>query len=286
MTTVIRDDAGRQLHKVTTRRKPPSARCGLCGWSETADPPGGRAEARALAIEHLNRPPDWPVFRLGQASRIGGRAINAGHTTVFVDDVLGEVVAWALADGLSDTQDAADAAHLVADTAVRLVYGYRLDAVDAVLAAGQLLREHQDRTGSQGDAAMVLAVSRGDLDLDGYELAWVGEARGYELREGQLIRLTVGAPAAVTASVATATAIQIGTTSTRDQRSRLVLASGGVHQPVPHAVMTDLVAGTADPRHAAHLLTLAPPAHAGLGNAAAMVIDPVATGLSVPGALV
>lgn len=152
---------------------------------------------------------------------------------------------------------------------MRLAFGHRLDAVEAVLAAGQLLREHQDRTGSHGDAVMVLAL-----------------ARGYELREGQLIRLTVGAPAAVTASVATATAIQIGTTSTCDQRSRLVLASGGVHQPVPHAVMTDLVASTADPRLAAHLLTLAPPAHAGLDNAAAMVIDPVTTGLSVPGALV
>jgi serine/threonine protein phosphatase PrpC len=306
MTILARDHTGRPLHKVTTTRStPPLARCGLCGWSEIADPPGGRAEARALARHHLDRPPTWPVFRLGQASRIGGRTVNADHSAVFVDDALGEVVAWAVADGIGDRPGAAEAAHLAADTAVRMAFGHRLGAVDALLAAGDLLREHQERTGSSGDAVMVLAIARGEPDEDGYELAWVGDCRGYEQRAGQLVQLTVDHTAAeaerarirenygdlatapdwliqrtsrlehiVTTSVATATADEIGTVSTVDQRARLVLTSDGVHKPVPHTVLTELATGTADPRRAAHLLTLAGARHGGTDNATALVIDP------------
>lgn len=307
MTILTRDRAGRPLHKVATSRTTPLlARCGLCGWSEIADPPGGRAEARALARQHLDRPPAWPVFHVGESSLIGGRTHNADRSAVFVDDALGEVVAWAVADGIGDSPDAADAAHLAADTAVRLAFGHRLGAVDALLAAGQLLREHRARTDSDGDAVMVLAIASGEPDQDGYELAWVGDCRGYELRDGHLFQLTVDHTAAeaererireeygdldtapdwllgrtsrlehiVTTTVATATANQVGTVHTVDQRSRLVLTSDGVHKPVPHATLAELITGAQDPRRAAHLLTLAGAQHGGTDNATAQVVDPV-----------
>jgi PPM family protein phosphatase len=307
MTTVARDREGRLLHKVTTTRTtPPLARCGLCGWSETADLPGGRAEARALARQHLRRPPQWPMFHVGRASLIGGRTVNADDAAVFVDDTFGEVIAWAVADGIGDSQDAADAARLAAETAVRQVFGHGLRPAAALLTAGERLREHRAQTGSDGDAVMVLAVARGVPDLDGYELAWVGDCRGYELRDGQLVQLTVDHTAAevqrawlreiygtldaapdqarrgltalehiVTTSVATATAAEIGTTSTADQRTRLMLTTDGVHKPVPRDALTELVITTEDPRSCAHLLTLAGGRHGGTDNATALVVDPV-----------
>lgn len=209
---------------------------------------------------------------LGQSSRIGGRTVNADRAAVFVDDALGDVVAWAVGDGIGDRPGAA---RLAADTAVRLAVGHRLGAVDALLAAGQLLRDHQERTGSEGNAVMVPGIARGEPDVYGHELAWGGDCRRYGLREGQLVQLTVEHTSAERArtreqfgdldtapdwlhqrtfrlehilTTSAATATEIGTASATDQRTLLVLTSDGVQKPIPHDVLTELVIGTADPR--------------------------------------
>ncbi|WP_410646269.1 hypothetical protein [Amycolatopsis sp. cmx-4-54] len=52
MLHVLRDTTGQALHKVAVVQprpdRPPRALCGLCGWSETADPPGDTPK-RALS---------------------------------------------------------------------------------------------------------------------------------------------------------------------------------------------------------------------------------------------
>lgn len=305
MTSVIRADrTGRVLHKVSTHRAGPHghpiAICSLCGWSESADPPGGRAEARALARQHLNRPPDWPVFHRGLASLIGGRRTNADYAAVFVDDVFGDTAAWALADGIGDRPGAAEAARIAATTAVRAAFGRRIDPAEALLAArDEILRHDID-----GDTVMVVAVAH--EQHEGYELAWVGDCRGYESRDGHLRQLTTDHTLAeetrawlrenyddpdsvpgwyahrlpswehvVTSSVATATADTIGRTSTPDRETRLLLTSDGVHKPVPHDVLAQLVASTDNVETAAHRIALAGPRHGGTDNSTALLIDPV-----------
>lgn len=306
MLHVLRDTTGRALHKVAAVQprpsEPPRALCGLCGWSETADPPGDHAEARALARQHLERPASWPVFHRGRASLTGGRRVNADHAAVFVDDVTGEVTAWAVADGIGDSPEAATAARVAASTAVRALYGSGLDPAAAVLAA----RDELARRELEGDAVMVVAAAR--AGGDGYELAWVGDCRGYELRDGRLIQLTTDHTVAeetrawlreaysyhepppgwyahhlprwehiVTTTVATATAPAIGSATTGDHTTRLLLTTDGVHKSVPHDTLSALVATASSVLAGAHQIARAGIQHRGHDNATALLIDPVVT---------
>ncbi|OXM42775.1 serine/threonine protein phosphatase [Amycolatopsis thailandensis] len=304
MLHVLRDTTGRALHKVATVQprpdEPPRALCGLCGWSETADPPGDHTEARSLAREHLHRPAEWPVFHRGRASLTGGRRVNADHSAVLVDDACGEVTAWAVADGIGDTPEAAHAARVAASTAVRALYGSRLAPADAILAA----RDELTRRAPDGDAVMIVAAAR--AGGDGYELAWVGDCRGYELRDGHLIQLTTDHTVAeetrawlreaysqheeppgwyahhlprwehiVTTTVATATTADIGRATTGDQTTRLLLTTDGVHKQVPHDTLATLVSTASSVRAGAHRIARAGIEHGGQDNATALLVDPV-----------
>jgi len=165
---------------------------------------------------------------------------------------------------------------LAATTAVQWAFGNQATPAGALLAAGDRLRDHRKRTEQPGDAVMVVAVARGEPDLDGFEVAWVGDCRAYELRGNRLVQLTVDhARTDVMRTVASANPSSIGTVSTADQRSRLVLTSKGVHQRVSHDDLTTLIAGTEDVRRCAHLITVAAVRRTGSQNATALVVDRV-----------
>ncbi|WP_410646270.1 PP2C family protein-serine/threonine phosphatase [Amycolatopsis sp. cmx-4-54] len=220
---------------------------------------------------------------------------------MFVDDVTGEVTAWAVADGIGDNPEAAAAARTAATTAVRALYGRGLDPAAALLAARHELLNRQP----DGDTVMVVAAAR--AGGEGYELAWVGDCRGYELRDGRLCQLTTDHTVAeearawlreaysvhepppgwhahhlprwehiVTTTVATASAATIGRAATRDHTTRLLLTTDGVHKHVPHDTLTTLAAAS-DVRTGAHRIARAGTEHGGHDNATALLVDPVVT---------
>ncbi|RSM68708.1 hypothetical protein DL991_41300 [Amycolatopsis sp. WAC 01375] len=261
MLHVLRATTGQALHKVAAVQprpdEPPRALCGLCGWTETAAPPGNHAEARALARQHLERPAARPVFHRSRASLTGDRRVNADHAAVFVDDVTGEVTAWAVADGIGDNPDAAHAARVAASTAVHARYGSRLDPAGAVLAA----RNELARRELVEDAVMVVAAAR--AGGDGYELAWVGDCRGYEFRDNRLNQLTTDHTVAEEARA-----------WLREAYSHHEAAPGWCSHHLPrweHMVTTTVATATAS------VIGRAGTEHGGRDNATALLVDQVVT---------
>lgn len=313
MSNIARSNTGRVLHKTFTSRArsghPPTALCGLCGWSETADPPGGPSEARALAREHLAWPLDWPVFHRGVSSRIGDRAHNTDHAGIRVDGASGAGSAWAVADAGADTDLAARAAQALARDTVDRVVGHQIDLAAALSCAVEDLDPSLRTTLScfTGTAGIPAAVAATAAPCDeGYTIAWVGNCRAYEVRDGRLVQLThnhtwaqrirdhqlakhpPAAPPpsswdtrdrtrAVTYTGVRAHVPAVSRTVTDGLRRRLVLTTDGVHDPVPHHVLTELAVDTADPIACANLLTSAAIRHGSTDNATALVVDPIPT---------
>ncbi|TWP54251.1 serine/threonine protein phosphatase [Lentzea tibetensis] len=170
------------------------------------------------------------------ASSEGMRLHNA-------DAVLAAGHAFALADGIGDNPAAARAAQVAVAAAVRAP-----DAVSGVLAAQEAL------SACIGDTVLVVATPR----ADGYEVAWVGDARAYHWDGDTLTLLTTDQTVAeyfrsrgavpaprmehvVTNTVRHCTPDNIGRTTVRS--GRLVLTSDGVHGPLPHAALTAIAGG-------------------------------------------
>ncbi|GLZ28638.1 serine/threonine protein phosphatase [Lentzea sp. NBRC 105346] len=195
------------------------------------------------------------------ASSLGLRQCNA-------DAVASGDPVFALADGIGDNPAAAHAARLAADAAV--LAG---DPVAGVLAASAALGS------AAGDAVLVVAAAR----HDGYDVAWVGDARAYHWDGDTLSLLTrdqtvaeyfrsrgaVPAPRmehVVTNTVRHCTPDNIGRASVGS--GTLVLTSDGVHGVLSHAEIA-AIAGGGDA--AARLVRAA--LHAGgTDNATALVV--------------
>ncbi|PWW62352.1 PP2C family protein-serine/threonine phosphatase [Actinokineospora spheciospongiae] len=201
----------------------------------------------------------------------GERTVNADAVASFPDPRTGRV-RYALADGVGDDPGAARAARVAAAAAVRSGLG----AAEAVLAAQAEVRE-----AGSGDCVLVVAVP----DADGYDIAWVGDARAYAWTAGGLRALTTdhtlaqyfrdhGTPVTprmehlVTTSVRTVEPHRVGTARVSEPAS-LLLTSDGVHKALGDAVMARVLRYSAD---AAAALVEAATAAGTSDNATALVV--------------
>ncbi|HVK21158.1 MAG TPA: serine/threonine protein phosphatase [Actinokineospora sp.] len=199
----------------------------------------------------------------------GPRRTNADAVASFADPRTG-LVAFALADGIGDD---GTAARLAASAAVRAAG----DGAEAAMAAARRAVETTD----SGDCVLVLAVPHSE----GYEIAWVGDARAYAVVGDTVRQLTTdhtlaqyfrdrGTPATprmehlVTASVRTAKPGQIGYASVRTP-SYLVLTSDGVHRHIDPPTLAGVLSHAPDP--ATELVRLAGASGSG-DNATALVV--------------
>ncbi|RSM62268.1 serine/threonine protein phosphatase [Kibdelosporangium aridum] len=175
------------------------------------------------------------VISWDTASRQGGRQFNADAVGASRD---GESVVFALADGIGDSIWAGEAARVASGVAART--STAAGPVEAVLAAQRALEALN--TGS--DAVLVVAMPY----ADGYQVAWVGDARAYtwdgvELKQvttdqtmAEYFRLHDSVPTprmehVVTNSLRTTSEERIGRATVTDFKS-LLLSSDGVHKVV------------------------------------------------------
>lgn len=294
MTTVTRSPHGRVLHDLRTHRAaygaPWTASCS-CGWVRQA---AKRATARALVRRHQARSIGMPTFQIAMHTDPELRPVHTAFTAAHVDD-LAWTSAWALADGIGDTEHARDAAELAVQTPVRVAGGRGAHA--ALLAASQ-----QVNSSRVGDAVMVVAVPIPAHLGGGYDIAWVGEAHAYQVRGSELMPLTVdrteGRPMSqaqrdsipklgrwtaspphaqrvVPTTVATATWATIRTARTAGMQHRLLLTSHGVHDAVPATQLAERAIAIGDPRTCAHRIVLDARQHHSPDNSTILVADPI-----------
>jgi protein phosphatase len=182
-------------------------------------------------------------------SEQGPRRYNADAAAYFHCARTGRI-AVAVADGVGDSQDAAWAARLAADHAVRIAAlgdgpGSAIESARDVLRSASAL----------GDAATVVAVSPSSgMTCRDWSVAWVGDCRGYAWR-GTTLRLltrdqTVAQALRARRVVPAARWEHVLTNSVRTTDARsidvcvaeapdgLVLLSDGVYRPLT----TDLIA--------------------------------------------
>jgi serine/threonine protein phosphatase PrpC len=240
-----------------------------------------------------------PAPRSGQlswasSSLRGPRRHQADATAAFRSPRTGRR-AFAVADGVGDSEEAAFAAALAADHAVR-VAALEGRAAAGVAAAGDVLRATGEL--ATGDAALVVALEPGG-GTRAWEIAWVGDCRalaqdGHGVQRRLTRDHTVAAAMRATGlrparrldhvlmtSVRTAKHSEVGVTRA-ESPAALLLVSDGVHRTLPPHELTgghDLRdpldrhgRGPADPRLWAPALTTAAIDAGGRDNATALVI--------------
>ncbi|WHT16423.1 serine/threonine protein phosphatase [Crossiella sp. CA-258035] len=185
-------------------------------------------------------------------------ATDPGHRGVNADAVSvrpgwdGTQPVLALADGIGDTETAADAARVAVAAATGTLPAR--GPTEAVLAAQRAVLA----LGHTGDCVLVVAMPFADQLGGGYRIAWVGDARAYRWDGRTLTRLTSDHTVAeyfrrqgmdttprmehiVTASVRTGRPRDIGLVETREETG-LLLCSDGVYGSLDPATMTAIVA--------------------------------------------
>lgn len=217
--------------------------------------------------------PGYP--RWHTASAQGPRSHNADAVGAYAA-AGGPGIVFALADGVGDDPEAAQAARIAAAAAARTPV--HKGPVEAVLAAQRAVRER-----GRGDAVLVVAMPSGA----GYRIAWVGDARAYAWDGAALRRLTTDHTLAeyfrarhqpttprmehmVTTSVRTTHPHEIGTAEVAT--GGLLLTSDGVHKPLTgsgiRAVLAQPGAGAAE-------LVEAAITRGGSDNATALYVEAV-----------
>ena len=99
-------------------------------------------------------------------------------------------LAWAVADGIGDDYEPADAAAMAVRAAPRAaVTGGAARGIAAARAVLQDFYQHCPR-GQEGDCVMVTAVPMADRLGGGWDFAWVGDCRAYVVQNGQLRQVT------------------------------------------------------------------------------------------------
>jgi protein phosphatase len=240
-------------------------------------------EEDAMLVEQVPRP-----VRLtsGACSERGRRGHNADATSGHSDPASGGL-AYAVADGIGDSEPAAQAARRAADAAAR--EAAHLGAGRAVAAARAALEAWQpdDDRHQAGDAVLVTAAPRLG---GGFTVAWAGDARACFWDGTTLIRLTTDQTVAeyfrshgqtptarmehvVTNSVRLSKPSTIGLAHAPSGPGRLVLTSDGVHGRLTPEGFRLVVAGAGDPATTAALLVAAALRAGGTDNATALVVD-------------
>ncbi|MFI1203530.1 PP2C family protein-serine/threonine phosphatase [Streptomyces sp. NPDC020883] len=99
-------------------------------------------------------------------------------------------LAWAVADGIGDDYEAADAAAMATQVApyAALTGG----AAHGISRARTTLQDHYQGCprGQEGDCVMVTAVPMAERVGGGWDFAWVGDCRAYVVQSGALHQVT------------------------------------------------------------------------------------------------
>ena len=223
-------------------------------------------------------------IRWDTASERNLRAVNADAVATRRDPASGQLV-FAVADGIGDTPDSAEAARRAVNAAVATPV--EQGTIQAMLAAQQALLFNEDARSEKGDCVLVVAMPFSDRAGTGYRIAWVGDCRAYLWDDQTVHQLTSDQTVAaylrsqlrpttprmehiVTNTVRTTTTDQIGWTQIRTAGSGLLLASDGVHKVVPVTAMHRELTTAQRPAQA---LIEASTALGGRDNASAIVID-------------
>ncbi|MCO1575498.1 protein phosphatase 2C domain-containing protein [Crossiella sp. SN42] len=131
----------------------------------------------------MTEPTDRLLLRVGAASHIGARHHNADAFGYIEDTATGEWC-WAVADGIGDRPDAADAAHRAVHAAVTA--GSAKSAETAMLAAADALAaDSADKP--EADCVLAVAIQQGESAV---EIAWTGDIRCYRYDAAGLTLLT------------------------------------------------------------------------------------------------
>ncbi|HEX6343015.1 PP2C family protein-serine/threonine phosphatase [Umezawaea sp.] len=236
-----------------------------------------------MLVEQVPRP-----VRLtsGTCSERGPRGHNADAAATCRDPSSGGL-AFAVADGIGDSEGAGRAARLAAGAAAR--EAARLGAGRAVAAARAVLEAWlpDDERHLAGDAVLVTAAPRLG---GGFTVAWAGDARAYFWDGTALTRLTTDQTVAehfrargrtptprmehvVTNSVRMSDPSSIGLAHAPRGAGRLVLTTDGVHGRLAHEDLRLVLAGAGDPAAASALLVGAALRAGGTDNATALVVD-------------
>lgn len=118
------------------------------------------------------------------ATHQGRRRVNADAAAIVEHPDGGR--GWAIADGVGDDWDAADAAYLTAWTAAAAAP--RVSATGALHTARQAWHEQYGHAppGQAGTAVAVVATAMSEHLGGGLDIAWCGDARAYALNTGTL----------------------------------------------------------------------------------------------------
>jgi protein phosphatase len=231
--------------------------------------------------------PAIPLLRWDAVSRLGDRTVNADSTATHRDPVTGRT-AFAVADGIGDSDAAARAAWLVARTAAEAAAG-GMSPAEALLSAQDALWTNLPDE-ADGDAVLAIAVPDAGPEGHSLDVAWVGDARVYHWNGRILEQVTTDHTVAeyfrsrgqqasprmehmVTTSVRTAPRDRIGRSRTALGPGRLLVCSDGVHKPLPVGKLRELLDRPVTPETAAELLVDAALEFGGRDNTTALVVD-------------
>jgi DNA primase catalytic core len=205
--------------------------------------------------------------------------------------------AWALADGIGDRPQAAEAATRAAQVAAQVTA--RSTAAAGVAAAGAAI----GGLGHDGDASIIAATAHPTDAGTRYQLAWSGNARAYTLHHGRLVQVTIDhtvaqqrrdadhpiSPSGELEHLLTASARHgpVARTSVDvPAGGGLLLCSAGLYRHVDPAHLRQALGPVRDPQITTHrLVTNAEP---GGENAAALLLHaptPAVGGLDGPAAV-
>ncbi|WP_158889058.1 hypothetical protein [Amycolatopsis anabasis] len=225
-------------------------------------------------------------MRTGYSTTFSGSYNGDGHASHHTIDH--RAAAWAITDDVTDSHVshciASVTAHVAAKTA----------ATDGVLAAVNAAAE-ENAAHQAGNACLL--VARADSLSAGWELAWVGHCRAYELVDGAVAQLTTdhAVPASECSPeeladkfdgymlprlrlVPTASLLshdRPSTIRTLRRRGRLVLVTDGVHAALSAEEFADIVRQHTDPGACAgELASRAAAARDVPDSGTAVVIDP------------
>jgi serine/threonine protein phosphatase PrpC len=218
------------------------------------------------------------VISWDTASRQGGRQFNADAVGSSMDQS-GRVV-FALADGIGDDMWSSEAARIASDVAARTPSS--AGPVEAVLTAQRAL----EALNTGADAVLVVAMPSDE----GWQIAWVGDARAYVWDGVELTQLTSDQTMAeyfrlhdsiptprmehvVTNSLRTTSTEHIGTATVAGFKS-LLLSSDGVHKVVsPETIQAVLAESGATTLSRVSTLVETAMVLGGKDNATALVVS-------------
>ncbi|MEU4095956.1 protein phosphatase 2C domain-containing protein [Streptomyces sp. NPDC026673] len=202
-------------------------------------------------------------------------------------------LAWAVADGIGDDWEPADAAALAAGAAPYAALSG--GAACGIAAARAALQDYYDGCprGQEGDCVMVCAVPMSQRHGGGFDVAWVGDCRAYVVQDGAARQVTQDRTQGERmrqyadpywATIASSHDHIVTTSVLRDEPidsvritgpvQRLMLCTDGITKVVPAANIARILTVDIRPRHVTRaLVDAARSRRRGTDNIAVTVIE-------------